>query len=90
MYEMWHMLAAYFVGTTAGVILFKTYVKEQIIVATLDNLVDQGLVKSYTDHEGLIQFMRIEDIEAEARVRQLIREAEELEEKMWEDTDDSA
>lgn len=90
MYEMWQLIAAYFVGTTAGVILFKTYVKEQIIVATLDNLVDQGFVKSFKDQEGLIQFMRVEDIEAEARVKQLIREATELQERMWEDNNDSA
>jgi len=87
---MWHILAAYFVGTAAGVILFKTYVKEQIIVATLDNLVEGGFVKSYKDHEGLIQFMRIEDIEemerSLCRVEELIREAERKEENEKDDT----
>jgi len=68
MYELWHLLTAYFVGTTAGVILFKTYVKESIIVSVLDNLVDQGFVKSFVDDQGTIQFMTIQEIEQESEI----------------------
>ena len=82
MYETWHLAAAYVVGTAAGLMVFKTYVKESIIENVLDNLVAQGYVKSYEDHEGKIHFMTIEEIERESELLdQLMNRIDEWEEK---------
>jgi DNA-binding MarR family transcriptional regulator len=81
MYETWHLAAAYVGGTAAGLMVFKTYVKESIIENVLDSLVDQGYVKSYTDAEGTIQFMKVVEIERETEIlNELMNRIDEYEE----------
>ena len=61
MYEWVHLAAAYAVGTAAGLALFRTWVKEQIITATLDTLIDGGYLKGEEDDEGTFHLTRIDD-----------------------------
>jgi len=63
MYETWHLIAAYVGGTVAGLILFRWWVKEYIITATIDTLVEQEYVRSYEDEDGSIQLYKWHDIE---------------------------
>jgi spermidine/putrescine-binding protein len=53
MYETWHLATAYVAGTAAGIGIFRWWIKERIITATIDSLVDQEYVRSYEDENGI-------------------------------------
>jgi len=80
MYETWHLVCMYLVGTGSGLILFRHFIKEHIITATIDTLVEQEYVRSYEDDHGSIQLYKwhdIEDILESLRVAEIEEENEE-------------
>ena len=59
------MIAAYTVGTIAGVYLFREWTRERLVTNTLDVLIEQGYLRSWIDDEGtvnLYKWYEIEDI----------------------------
>ena len=63
MYETWHLATAYVVGTAAGIGIFRMWVKEEIISATIDSLVEQEYVRSYTDDSGITHLYKWHELE---------------------------
>ena len=63
MYETWHVIAAYAAGTAAGIGIFHQWVKERIITMTIDSLVDQEYVRSYTDAYGVTHLHKWHDLD---------------------------
>ena len=53
MYELWHLGAAYFVGTAVGLLLFRKVIQESLITSTIDILIDQDYLRSWIDSEGV-------------------------------------
>ena len=63
MYETWQLVIMYLVGTGSGLILFRHFIKEHIITATIDTLVEQEYVRSYEDDHGITHLYKWHDIE---------------------------
>lgn len=63
MYEMWHIAAAYAVGTAAGLAIFRQWVQEKIITATIDTLIQDEYVRSYEDDDGITHLYKWHDLE---------------------------
>ena len=63
MYETWQLVVMYFVGTGSGLILFRHFIKEHIITATIDTLVEQEYVRSYEDDHGITHLYKWHDLE---------------------------
>lgn len=63
MYETWHLATAYVIGTAVGIGIFHQWVREKIITMTIDSLVDQEYVRSYTDENGIIHLHKWHDLE---------------------------
>lgn len=63
MYELWHIGVAYVVGTAAGIGIYRHVIKEYIITATIDSLVEQEYVRSYEDDEGITHLYKWHDLE---------------------------
>ena len=71
MYETWHVATAYVAGTAAGIGIFRWWIKERIITATIDSLVEQEYVRSYEDEQGithLYKWHELDDIMDRIRV----------------------
>jgi len=56
------LAAAYVIGTAAGLWLFKNWVSEKIVTATLDTLIRDGYLYSWVDDEGITQLTKWSDI----------------------------
>ena len=65
-FTLGHVAAAYVIGTAAGLWLFRSWVKESIVTATLDSLVEQGYLFSWLDEDGVTQITKWSEIEAMA------------------------
>ena len=63
MFELVHLAAAYVIGSAAAVWIFRTWVQERVVTATLDTLIEQGYLISYVDEEGITQLSRWGDME---------------------------
>jgi hypothetical protein len=63
MYELWHLATAYIVGTAAGIGIFRWVVKESIITATIDTLVEQEYIRAYEDPHGITQLYKWHELE---------------------------
>jgi hypothetical protein len=63
MYETWHLATAYVAGTAAGIGIFRWWIKERIITATIDSLVEQEYVRSYEDSHGITHLYKWHEIE---------------------------
>ena len=72
MFELSHLAAAYVVGSAAAVWLFRTWVKESIITATIDTLARDGYLYSQVDRNGVMHLTKWYEIE-------------EREEEMWDE-----
>jgi hypothetical protein len=79
MYELLPVAAAYVVGTAAGIWIFRMWVKETIITATLDSLITQGYLRSYEDDEGTTQLLQFDEMSPEEVDRALARVLESIE-----------
>ena len=62
MFEVGHLAAAYVVGSAAALWLFRTWVQEKIVTATLDTLIEQGYLYSWLDEDGTTQITKWKDI----------------------------
>ena len=62
MFEIWHLAAAYVIGSAAALWLFRTWVQEKIVTATLDTLIEQGYLYSWLDEDGTTQLTKWQDI----------------------------
>ena len=83
-----HLAAAYVVGTAAGLWIFRTWVKETIITATLDSLITQGYLRSYEDHEGVTQLLKPEEMSPDEIDEQLERILDIIEKREQEDNEE--
>ncbi len=77
MYEMWHMIAAYTIGTAAGILIFRQYVQEKIITATIDTLIRDEYVRSFEDEEGITHLYKWHELDD---IIEQIKEAQEHDE----------
>ena len=76
MYETWQLVVMYFVGTGSGLVLFRHFIKEHIITATIDTLVEQEYVRSYEDDHGITHLYKWHDIEDVLERIQMIKLSE--------------
>jgi hypothetical protein len=58
MYELYHLAAAYVIGSAAALWLFRKWTQERIVTATLDTLIEQGYLLSYQDEDGVTQLSK--------------------------------
>ena len=68
---MYEVAIGYVVGTVVGLLLFRMFVRERIVTATLDMLIQEEYVKSWEDEEGttqLIKWREAVDIESWRRL----------------------
>ena len=52
---MYEVIVGYIVGSIAAVVLFRHVVREHIVKATLDTLIDEEYVRAYEDDDGITQ-----------------------------------
>ena len=55
---MYEVAIGYVVGTVVGLLLFRMFVRERIVTATLDMLIQEEYVKSWEDEEGTTQLVK--------------------------------
>ena len=60
---MFEMIAAYTVGTIAGVYLFREWTRERLVTNTLDVLIEQGYLRSWIDDEGTVNLYKWYELE---------------------------
>jgi hypothetical protein len=58
MFEIYHLAAAYAIGSAAALWLFRRWTQERIVTATIDTLIEEGYVISYVDDEGITQLSK--------------------------------
>lgn len=90
---MWvELAAAYVIGTAAGLWLFKNWVSERIVTATLDTLIRDGYLYSWVDEDGITQLTKWSDIhKTDMTPEEIERIVDELieEDKRRNETDDT-
>ena len=59
---MLEMVVCYVAGTAAGLLLFRTFVKERIVSGTVDMLLAENYLRGELDDDGVMQLTKIEDI----------------------------
>jgi len=52
---MYEVAIGYVVGSAAALMLFRTVVREHIVKATLDMLINEEYVRAYQDDDGITQ-----------------------------------
>jgi len=77
MYEMWHIIAAYTIGTAAGIWIFREWAQEKIITATIDTLIRDEYVRSFEDEEGITHLYKWHELDD---IIEQIKEAQEHDE----------
>ena len=55
---MYEVAIGYVVGTVVGLLLFRMFVRERIVTATLDMLIQEEYVKSWEDEDGTTQLVK--------------------------------
>lgn len=92
MFELFDLGIAYVIGTVVGIYLFKEWIKERIITSTIDSLANQGYLYASEGPDGMVMLTKVDElVEAavtEVKVDQIIKEAEKIQEEIWEDDDD--
>jgi len=99
---MYEVAIGYVVGTVVGLILFRMAIRERIVTATLDMLIQEEYVKSWEDEDGVTQlykwqeavdedtwrrlYERMEEMAGDSRLEELL---DELEEQIENDKDDT-
>jgi hypothetical protein len=93
---MLEMMVCYVSGTAAGLLLFRTFVKERIVSGTVDMLLEEKYLCGEVDADGVMHLTKIEDIEPrispelwnhlEAAMREM--EEETMSEEIMENDDD--
>lgn len=57
-----HLAAAYVIGSAAALWLFRKWVEERIVTATLDTLIRDGYLYSWIDDHGITQLTKVRDV----------------------------
>ena len=57
------VIVSYIVGSVAGIWLFKRLATEHTIAATLENLVEEGFIRTRVDKDGITQIYKYDDDE---------------------------
>ena len=83
---MYEVMLGYVVGTLVGIVLFRWYVKERIVTATLDMLIQEEYVRAWVDKDGITQLYKWHELDQQ----QLWDTLEDIMEEMKNETDDSA
>jgi threonine synthase len=76
---MYDVVIGYVIGTVVGIFLFRMYVQERIVTATLDMLIEGDYVRSYIDQDGITQLYRwdeSDDLNAWETLERLIEDME--------------
>ena len=79
---MLEVIVSYVAGTAAGGLLFQRWITERAITRTLDLLIQEDYVRSWTDEEGTVQLYKWEEEEPAIseeewrRLESVIREAQ--------------
>jgi len=55
------VIVSYIVGSVMGFWLFKQMTTERTIAATLDNLVDEGYIRTRVDEDGITQLYKYDE-----------------------------
>ena len=55
---MYEVAIGYVVGTVVGLLLFRMAIRERIVTATLDMLIQEEYVKSWEDEDGTTQLIK--------------------------------
>jgi len=56
------VIVSYIVGSVMGFWLFKQMTTERTIAATLDNLVDEGYIRTRVDEDGITQLYKYDEL----------------------------
>jgi len=99
---MYEVIVGYIVGSIAAVILFRHVVREHIVKATLDMLINEEYVRAYQDDDGITQLYTwresvdldvweqlegiIEEMGSEKKINDLM---DEMEKEIEDDQDDT-
>jgi len=87
---MYDVVFGYVVGTLVGIVLFRWYVREGIVSATLDMLIQEEYVRSYVDDQGITQLYKWHELDQEQLWDTLEGLLNEMEMERMNETDDSA
>ena len=63
MYDLWHVGLAYVIGTAAGIGIFRAWIQERVITATIDTLIRDEYVRSFEDEEGITHLYKWHDLD---------------------------
>ena len=56
------VITSYIVGSVASIWLFRRMVTERTIAMTLDNLVDEGYIRTRVDEDGITQLYKYDEL----------------------------
>ena len=56
------VIVSYIVGSVASIWLFRRMVTERTIAMTLDNLVDEGYIRTRVDEDGITQLYKYDEL----------------------------
>ena len=89
---MYEVIVGYVIGSIAAVVLFRHVVRETIVRATLDTLIDEEYVRAYEDDDGITQLYTwreavdldvwetleraVEEMGSEKKIKEMIQQME--------------
>ena len=62
---MYEVAIGYIVGSAASLLIFQRWIRERIITGTLDMLIEEDYVRSWTDEDGVVQLSKLNEGMAE-------------------------
>ena len=77
---MFEVAIGYVVGTVVGLFLFRMAIRERIVSATLDMLIQEEYVRAYDDEDGVTQLYKWQEAVDEDVWRRLADGMEEMKE----------
>ena len=92
---MYEVALGYMVGSAASLLLFRAWIKENIVSSTLDMLIREDYLRSWIDDEGVIQLSKLDEgipdvgeisPEVWAKFEKIIQEMKEEDEREEDDT----
>ena len=92
---MYEVALGYMVGSAASLLLFRAWIKENIVNSTLDMLIREDYLRSWIDDEGIIQLSKLDEgipdvgeisPEVWAKFEKIIEEMKEEDEREEDDT----
>ena len=92
---MYEVALGYMVGSAASLLLFRAWIKENIVNSTLDMLIREDYLRSWIDDEGIIQLSKLDEgipdvgeisPEVWAKFEKIIQEMKEEDEREEDDT----